>query len=155
MSKKIREYKRYEEARLKIAKFHAKFQNTRTDFMHQLSTEIINYNHRGTFLKDLSESHMVLENLNVSSMVKNPKLSRAISDFDWRYIGTLLEGKAEKYCRVLRVINRWKPTYQKFSCFGFEGGKLDLSVRESKCLNCGTKHDHDRETTKNILVAGG
>jgi len=43
-------------------------------------------------------------------MVKNRKLSRAISDLGWRKFRTLLEGKAEKYGRDFRVISRWEAT---------------------------------------------
>nr|WP_293105187.1 IS200/IS605 family accessory protein TnpB-related protein [Okeania sp. SIO2F4] len=48
---------------------------------------------------------IILEYLNVSGMVKNRKLSRAISDLGWKQFRTLLEGKAEKYGRNLRVIS--------------------------------------------------
>lgn len=46
------------------------------------------------------------------------------------HIRTFLEGKTEKYGHEFRVINRWEPTDQKFSCCGFKGGQLKLSVRE-------------------------
>nr|WP_293103516.1 RNA-guided endonuclease TnpB family protein [Okeania sp. SIO2F4] len=115
-----------------------------TDFLHKLSTEIINEN-----------QVIVLEDLNVSGMVKNRKLSRAISDLGWRQFRTFLEGKAEKYGREFQVISRWEPTSQTCSCCGFKGGKLDLSVREWECLNCGRKHDRDTNAAINILVAGG
>ncbi|WP_375340008.1 RNA-guided endonuclease InsQ/TnpB family protein [Okeania sp. KiyG1] len=136
--------KRYEKARLRVAKFYAKLKDTRADFLHKLSTEIIRENQT-----------IVLEDLNVSGMVKNRKLSRAISDLGWRQFRTLLEGKAEKYGRDFRVISRWEATSQTCSTCGFKGGKLDLSVREWECLNCGTKHDRDENAAINILVAGG
>ncbi len=66
-----------------------------------------------------------------------------------------LEEKAEKYGRDFRVINRWEPTSQTCCCCRFKSGKLDLQVREWKCLNCGSKHDIDKNVAKNILVAGG
>ena len=88
-------------------------------------------------------------------MVKNRKLSRAISDLGWRTFRTFLEGKAEKYGRDFRVISRWEPTSQICSNCGFKGGKLDLQVREWECLNCGAKHDRDENAAINILVAGG
>ncbi|MDY7007883.1 MAG: RNA-guided endonuclease TnpB family protein [Cyanobacteriota bacterium] len=144
LSNKTLGSKRYEKARLKVANFHAKLKDTRTDFLHKLSTEIICENQT-----------IILEDLNVSGMVKNRKLSRAISDLGWRKFRTLLEGKAEKYGRDLRVISRWEPTSQQCSCCGFRGGKLDLQVREWECLNCGAKHDRDENAAINILVAGG
>ncbi len=88
-------------------------------------------------------------------MVRNRKLSRAISDLGWRTFRTFLEGKAEKYSREFRVIDRWLATSQICCCCGFKGGKLDLSIREWECLNCGAKHDRDENAAINILVAGG
>ncbi|NEP12137.1 MAG: IS200/IS605 family element transposase accessory protein TnpB [Symploca sp. SIO2C1] len=144
LSRKNRGSKRYERARLRKAKLQAKLKDTRTDFLHKLSTQIIRENQT-----------IVLEDLNVAGMLKNRKLSRAISDLGWRQFRTYLEGKAEKYGREFRVISRWEPTSLPCSCCGFRGGKLDLSIREWTCLNCGTTHDRDVNAAKNILVAGG
>jgi len=89
-------------------------------------------------------------------MVKNRKLSRAISDLGWRSFRTMLEAKAQKYGRDLRVINRWEPTSQKCSCCGDSSRKKELSVREWTCMSCNTKHDRDVNAATNILkVAGG
>nr|WP_293107818.1 zinc ribbon domain-containing protein [Okeania sp. SIO2F4] len=86
---------------------------------------------------------------------RDRKLSRAISDLGWRQFRTLLEGKALKYGREFRVIDRWLATSQICSSCGFKGGKLDLSIREWECLNCGSTHDRDLNAAVNILVAGG
>jgi len=87
-------------------------------------------------------------------MVKNRKLSRAISDLGWRSFRTMLEYKASKYGREFQVINRWEPTSKKCSHCGFNGGKKELDVREWICLNCGTWHDRDVNAALNILSAG-
>ncbi len=129
---------------MRAAIFQAKLKDKRTDFLHKLSTEIIRENQT-----------IVLEDLNVSGMVKNRKLSRAISDLGWRTFRTFLESKAEKYGRDFRVISRWEPTSQQCSKCGFKGGKLDLQVRDWECFNCGAKHDRDTNAAINILVAGG
>ena len=44
LSNKTQGSKRYEKARIRVAKFHAKLKDTRTDFLHKLSTEIIREN---------------------------------------------------------------------------------------------------------------
>ena len=152
MSRKQKGSKRREVARKKVAihvgrrpKLHAKIKDTRTDFLDKLSTKVVKENQL-----------IALEDLNVSSLVKNRKLSRAISDLGWREFRTLLEAKAEKYGREIRVINRWQATTQTCSCCGQKGGKKDLSVREWECLWCGEKHDRDLNAASNILkVAGG
>ncbi|MEA5500471.1 RNA-guided endonuclease InsQ/TnpB family protein [Limnoraphis robusta] len=144
LSRKTKGSKRYESQRKQLAKFHAKVADTRTDFLHKLSTQIIRENQT-----------IILEDLHVSGMVKNRKLSRAISDLGWRKFRTFLEAKSEKYGRDFRVINRWEPTSKTCSCCGFKIGKLDLSIREWICLNCGISHDRDLNAAVNILVAGG
>jgi len=137
LSRKNRGSNRYELARKRKAKLQAKLKDTRTDFLHKLSTQIIHENQT-----------IVLEDLNVAGMLKNRKLSRALSDLGWRQFRTYLEGKAEKYGREFRVISRWEPTSQTCSCCGFRGGKLDLSIREWTCLNCGATHDFNYQRRK-------
>ncbi|WP_445174326.1 zinc ribbon domain-containing protein [Microcoleus sp.] len=52
------------------------------------------------------------------------------------------------------VISRWEPTSQVCSDCGYRWGKLDLSVREIVCRNCGTLHDRDDNASKNIEQVG-
>ena len=144
LSRKQKGSKRREVARKRVAKLHTKIKDTRTDFLHKLSTKIIRENQT-----------IVLEDLAVSNMVKNRKLSRAISDLGWRSFRTMLEAKAEMYGRDFRVISRWEPTSQKCSCCGFKGGKKELKIREWTCLSCNATHDRDINAAINIKVAGG
>ncbi|CAD5978128.1 MULTISPECIES: RNA-guided endonuclease InsQ/TnpB family protein [Planktothrix] len=144
LSRKQKGSKRREVVRKKLARLHAKISDTRNDFLHKLSTKIIRENQT-----------IVLEDLNISGMVKNRKLSRAISDLGWRYFRTMLEAKSVMYGRDFRVIDRWTPTSQTCSCCGFRGGKKELNIREWICLNCGISHDRDINAAVNILVAGG
>lgn len=144
LSRKVKGSKRRERTRKRVAKLHAKIRDTRTDFLHKLSTRLIRENQA-----------VMVEDLNVSGMVRNRKLSRAISDLGWQQFRTLLEGKGIRYGRVVKVIDRWEPTSQICSCCGERGGKLDLSIREWQCLWCGATHDRDINAAKNIQVAGG
>ncbi|MEG4346416.1 RNA-guided endonuclease TnpB family protein [Microcoleus sp. A003_D6] len=144
LSRKKKGSKRRELARRKVARIHAKISDIRKDFLHKLSTRIIRENQT-----------IVLEDLNVSGMMKNRKLSRAISDLGWRSFRTMLEAKSSMYGRDFRVISRWEPTSQRCSCCGQIGGKKELSVREWTCLFCGAVHDRDKNAAINIKVAGG
>ena len=145
LSRKQKGSKRREVARQKVAKLHAKIKDIRTDFLHKLSTKVVKENQL-----------IALEDLNVNGLIKNRKLSRAISDLGWREFRTFLAGKAEKYGREFRIIDRWQPTSQICSCCGEKGGKKELSVREWTCLWCSATHDRDINAANNILkVAGG
>ncbi|ELR99791.1 RNA-guided endonuclease TnpB family protein, partial [Gloeocapsa sp. PCC 73106] len=144
LSKKQKGSNRRERARKRVAKLHAKIKDVRTDFLHKLSTKLIRKNQT-----------VVLEDLNTAGMVKNRKLSRAISDLGWRAFRQMLEAKAEMYGRDFRVISRWEPTSQRCSNCGEIGGKKELSTREWTCLYCGAQHDRDINAAINIKVAGG
>jgi putative transposase len=129
--------------RIQIAKTHNKIADNRKDFLHKLSTKIVSENQT-----------IVLEDLNVSGMVKNRKLSRAISQQGWRDFRVLVEGKSGKYKRNFVVISRWEPTSQSCSECGYRWGKIDLSIRSVLCLNCGTEHDRDENASVNIEKVG-
>lgn len=135
--------KRREQTRLKIARTQNKISDTRKDFLHKLSTKIVREN-----------QSIVLEDLNVSGMVKNRKLSRAISLQGWRTFRDLLQGKAEKFGRDFQTISRWEPTSQICSDCGFKWGKLDLKVRTIACISCGVEHDRDLNAAINIQKVG-
>jgi putative transposase len=144
LARKKKGSKRRELARRKVARIHAKISDIRKDFLHKLSTKIIRENQT-----------IVLEDLNVSGLMKNRKLSRAISDLGWRSFRTMLEAKSEMYGRDFRIISQWEPTSQRCSCCRQIGGKKELSVREWTCLFCGSVHDRDKNAAINIKVAGG
>ncbi|NEO63696.1 MAG: IS200/IS605 family element transposase accessory protein TnpB [Moorea sp. SIO4G2] len=134
---------RKEQTRVKIAKLNNKIANKRKDFLHKLSTKIVSEN-----------QVIVLEDLNVSGMVKNRKLARAISQQGWAEFRTLCEAKSNKYGRNFQVINRWEPTSQICSDCGFKWDKLDLSVRSILCVNCGIEQDRDENAARNIEMVG-
>jgi putative transposase len=129
--------------RLRVAKLKAKLRDTRKDFLHKLSTKVVNEN-----------QVIALEDLNVSGMLKNRKLSRAISQAGWRKFRTMCQAKSDKFGREFVVISRWEPTSQVCSDCGYRWGKLDLKVREIVCMNCGTHHDRDDNASKNIEQVG-
>jgi len=146
LSRRSKTSKRRERMRLKVAKLKAKLRDIRKDFLHKLSTKVINEN-----------QVIALEDLNVSGLLKNRKLSRAISSAGWREFRTMCESKSEKWRNLdVRqvVISKWEPTSQVCSDCGYRWGKLDLSVREIVCMNCGTLHDRDDNPSKNIEQVG-
>jgi putative transposase len=143
LARQSKDSKRRNRTRIQIAKLHNKIADTRKDFLHKLSTKIVNEN-----------QVIVLEDLNVSGMVKNRKLARAISQQGWYEFRTLCEGKSEKFGRDFRIISRWEPTSQICADCGFKWGKLALDLRSILCLNCGTKQDRDFNAARNINYVG-
>lgn len=143
MKRQVKGSNRQKKTRLKIAKKHKQIADTRKDFLHKLSTKVVREN-----------QSIILEDLNVSGMVKNRRLSREISLQGWREFRVLCEAKSEKYGRTFSTVSRWEPTSQVCSHCGYQWGKLDLSVRTLTCLSCGTTHDRDENAAKNIEKVG-
>ncbi len=143
LSRRVLSSKRRERMRLLVAKLKSKLRDTRKDFLHKLSTKVVNEN-----------QVIALEDLNVSGLLKNRKLSRAISQAGWREFRTMCQAKSDKFGRLFVVISRWEPTSQVCSDCGYRWGKLDLKVREIVCINCGTLHDRDDNASKNIEQVG-
>jgi putative transposase len=135
--------KRCLKTRIQIAKLHNQIADTRKDFLHKLSTKIVSENQT-----------IVLEDLNVSGLLKNRRLARSISLQGWREFRTLCEAKSTKLGRDFRIISRWEPTSQVCSECGYNWGKLDLSIRSIFCLSCSAEHDRDENAAKNINKVG-
>jgi putative transposase len=130
-------------AKAKVARAHRKVRAARTDFLHKTSTRIIR-NH----------DVIVIEDLNVSGMVRNHALARAISDCGWGEFRRMVEYKADRYGRHLIVTDRWYPSSKTCSACGHLLATLSLSTRTWQCPSCGTRHDRDINAAKNILAAG-
>ncbi len=143
LSRRQKDSKRRERMRLRVARLKAKLRDTRKDFLHKLSTKVV-----------IENQVIALEDLNVSGMLKNRKLSRAISQAGWREFRTMCEAKSNKFAREFVVISRWEPTSQVCSDCGYRWGKLDLKVTRVVCMNCGTHHDRDDNASKNIEQVG-
>jgi len=143
LARQPKDSKRRNITRIKLATLHNRITDTRKDFLHKLSTKIVNEN-----------QVIILEDLNVSGMLKNRKLSRAISQQGWREFRTLCESKSEKFGREFQVISRWEPTSQVCADCSFKWGKIDLSIRSVVCMSCGTEQDRDENAAKIIEKVG-
>ena len=130
-------------AKLKVAKLHAKITDSRKDFLHKLSTRLVNEN-----------QVIAIETLAVSNMQKNHNLAKSIADASWSEFVRQLEYKSLWYGRELVGIDRWYPSSKRcFDC-GHTVKKMPLNVREWTCPECGTIHDRDINAARNVLAAG-
>jgi putative transposase len=130
-------------AAAKVAAAHRKVRNARRDFLHRATTRLAREN-----------DMIVIEDLNVSGMVGNRCLARAISDCGWYEFRRQLVYKCERAGRDLVVIDRWYPSSKTCSACGHLLAGLSLSTRQWTCPCCGARHDRDFNAAKNILAAG-
>jgi putative transposase len=97
---------------------------------------------------------IVIEDLNVSGMLRNHSLAKAIADCGWGEFRRQLQYKAARAGRHLIVIDRFYPSSKTCSACGHLLAELSLSTRAWHCPSCGTRHDRDVNAAKNILAAG-
>lgn len=144
-NRKLSDSRNYQKQRIKVAKVYEKISNTRQDFLHKLSFNIVK-NH----------DVIAIEDLNVKGMIKNKKLAKAISDASWSAFTTMLAYKSEWYDKTLVKIDRWYPSSK--TCSGcahvLKKDELSLSMRSWDCPNCLQSNDRDINASVNILKEG-
>ena len=129
--------------RLKIAKIHEGIVNKRKDYLHQISTKLVREN-----------QIICLEDLKVSNMMKNHKITGAISEVSWYEFRRMLEYKASWYGRTISVIDKAYPSSQLCNVCGYRNRNVkNLALRKWTC-ECGVEHDRDINASKNILKEG-
>ncbi|TDN67396.1 RNA-guided endonuclease TnpB family protein [Paraburkholderia sp. BL10I2N1] len=143
LAKKLKGSANRRKARLKVARMHARTADARRDFLHKLSTRLINEN-----------QVIAIESLSVKNMQKNRCLSKSISDASWSEFTRQLEYKARWYGRTLIGIDRWYPSSKRCSDCGHTVAKMSLKVRAWTCPECGSIHDRDVNAARNVLAAG-
>ena len=110
----------YCKTKKKIALCHEKITNTRKDYLHKMSHEIISEN-----------QVIVSEDLQIKNMVKNHRLAKSISDVSWYELTRQLEYKAKWNGRKYVKIDRFYASSQLCSVCGYQNTETkNLSVRE-------------------------
>ena len=143
LSKKQKDSKNREKQRIKVSKQYKKVKNQRNDYQHKISRELAD-----------NFKVICLEALNVKNMVKNKKLSKAISDVSWSSFITKLEYKiAENQGKIVKI-DRFYPSSKTCSNCGNVKKELRLSERTYHCSECGFTIDRDLNASINILKTG-
>ncbi len=129
----------WKKAQLQIAKLHLKIADIRKDTLHKLTTYLAK-NH-GT---------VVIEDLNVSGMMANHKLAKAIADMGFYEFRRQLEYKTKLYGSKLVIVDRFFPSSKTCSNCGCKKTELNLSDRIFKCDDCGFELDRDFNDSINL-----
>src|SRR5262249_5684002 len=125
-----------------LKRTHQKLQRQRRDFHHKTALDLL-----------LRYDTIDLEDERVAHMVRNPHLSKSISDAGWGSFHTILE-EAKAACAGRQVIAIWPAhTSQDWSGCGERVYKT-LSVRTHVCPSCGLVLDRDENAEINVLRPG-
>ena len=133
----------HQKLRIKIAKLNEKIKNQREWYIHHIVNQLLNEN-----------QVIVMEDLNVSGMMKNHKLAKSIQDVSFCELKRILEYKASWNDKQVVFIDRFYPSSKLCSDCGYKNDMLQLSDREWVCPECGVVHDRDINAAVNILNEG-
>lgn len=143
LSRKQKDCRNKNKARIKLAKFHEKINNKKENYLHQISNQLLNDN-----------QVIVMEDLNVKGMLKNHNLARSIQELSLNHFKEMLKYKAEWQGRYIVEIDRFYPSSKLCSCCGYKNVELMLKDREWTCPECKTHHDRDLNAAINIRNEG-
>lgn len=125
---------------------HARIAHVRQDALHKASSAIV----ARTKPESKRPACIVLENLNISGMLKNRKLSRAIADVGMYEFRRQIEYKAASAGVRVVIVSRWEPSSKTCSCCGAVRETLGLHERVFVCEACGYITDRDYNAAKNL-----
>lgn len=109
----------------KAARRHARITNIRNDFLHKTTTAISRKYYR-----------IRIEDLNVSGMMANSKLSDAIGNLGFYEFRRQLTYKQDVYGTVVELVDRWYPSSKTCSeCAHVQ--PMTLRDRMFSCQSCG------------------
>ena len=128
--------------KLKVQKVHHKIDNIRTDYINKTIAEMVK----------TKPSYITIEDLNVSGMMKNKHLSKAVASQKFYEFRTKLQAKCKENGIELRVVDRWYPSSKTCHCCGAIRKDLKLSDRIFRC-DCGYIEDRDFNAALNLRDA--
>ena len=128
--------------KLKVQKLHHKIDDIRTDYINKTIAEMVK----------TKPSYITIEDLNVSGMMKNKHLSKAVASQKFYEFRTKLQAKCKENGIELRVVDRWYPSSKTCHCCGAIRKDLKLSDRIFQC-DCGYIEDRDFNAALNLRDA--
>ena len=138
LSRKRRGSRNRAKAKAKLARLHARIADIRSDTLHKLTTSLMRYR------------TIVIEDLNIAGMLKNPHLSGAIADVGLFEFRRQVDYKAAMVGSIVLVANRWFPSSKRCSACDTVKDDLGLSERTWTCSSCNTSHDRDENAAVNL-----
>jgi putative transposase len=132
----------------KLVRLHAHIGNIRKDALHKATSQIV----MKTKSPDARPAVIVLEDLNVSGMLKNRRLSRAIADVGWYAFRRQVKYKAEHAGVLVQFVSRWEPSSKTCSSCRTVREELHLSERVFVCHACGLVIDRDVNAASNLAA---
>lgn len=124
---------------LSVQKLYSRLSNIRTDYVKNVVNTLVR----------TKPEYITIEDLNISAMMKNKHLSKAISNQKWYFFKIFLIQQAYKYGIEVRLASRKFPSSKTCSQCGKIKKDLKLKDRTYVC-SCGLTIDRDYNASLNL-----
>ncbi|MGR4027696.1 transposase [Bacillus sp. ZZQ-131] len=137
----------YEKAKAEHLRLSRKIMNIRNNHIHQATARLVK----------TKPMRIVVEDLSISNLLKNKKLSKAFSFQKLNFFFQCLSYKCEKYGIAYVKADKWFASSKICSCCGVKydhsvqpEGQWSLKIREWRCASCNSYHDRDVNAAINL-----
>ncbi|MGH1324945.1 RNA-guided endonuclease InsQ/TnpB family protein [Bacillus pretiosus] len=137
----------YEKAKAEHLRLSRKITNIRNNHIHQATAKLVK----------TKPMRIVVEDLSISNLLKNKKLSKAFSFQKLNFFFQCLSYKCEKYGIAYVKADKWFASSKICSCCGVKydhsvqpEGQWSLKIREWRCVECNSHHDRDLNASINL-----
>ncbi|HDR4457416.1 MULTISPECIES: RNA-guided endonuclease InsQ/TnpB family protein [Bacillus] len=137
----------YEKAKAEHLRLSRKITNIRTNHIHQATAKLVK----------TKPMRIVVEDLSISNLLKNKKLSKSFSFQKLNFFFQCLSYKCEKYGIAYVKADKWFASSKICSCCGVKydhsvqpEGQWSLKIREWCCVSCNSYHDRDVNAAINL-----
>ena len=142
LSRKVKGSQNWHKAKKRLGSVHNRISNIRGNAHHQATTKIVR-----------KAAAIGIETLNISGLLRNRKLAKALSDSALSRFLTLLKYKAERRGIPITQADRFFASSKTCSSCGHKKKELSLSDRTYHCNACGTEIDRDLNAAINLCPA--
>lgn len=143
LSKKVNGSNNRKKVQIRIAKLFERIMNKKNAYIHYVTNELLTY-----------FDTIFMEDLNVSGMLRNHHLAKAIQEVGFYKFKETLINKCLVNDKQVIFVDRFYPSSKTCSVCGYKKQDLRLNDREWVCPVCGTQHDRDINAAVNILLYG-
>ena len=133
----------YWQQKHRIGKLHEKARNRRKDFLHKLSHDVVS-----------AFDAVIVEEINLQHMSQSLNFGKSVYDNGYGMLREMLAYKLNAQGKMLVKVDRFFPSSKRCSVCHEVNHDLKLSDREWTCQSCGTHHDRDKNSCKNLLDEG-
>lgn len=143
LSRKVKGSQNRNKARIRLAKAYEHSVNQKEQYIHYVVNDLLK-----------QYDIIFMEDLNVSGMLKNHKLAKAIQEVGFYRFKSVLTDKSSNNGKRVVLVDRFYPSSKMCNNCGYVYKELILNEREWQCPQCGEIHDRDLNAAMNIFIEG-